>query len=530
MAEVTRSYRAVRWLAREISATWFREHEAIEIDNVPDEGGVLFAAWHPGSLIDPLLMTSTLPGQLTFIAKHTLFAMPVLGHIMRAAGARPIYRAIDQDEVKGDRRRGNQAVIETVADILVDQGRCAIFPEGVSHLESQPERVKTGPARMLLLAIRRAREQRVPEPSLVPVGLHYTDANRFRERALLEVHPPMSLPPLPGEDGAPIPDTDAVAEHGEKEAADRAWVVAVTSDLGAELQRTSQGLESWEDRKLLWRARSLLSVHRNRAVGRTTRATYAEAVVGARRMRAAWLHLMDNDREKAEDLRRRVAEHAETMRGYGLTEHELYDRSTRPGITHLASAAVQFVLCWVMMLGLITWSALIGSYPPYRLAGPIAAQSARYEPHALGTKKIGVAFMLLPLWWILISFPVAWLLASTSSPLWDLSLYGLLPLLEPTLTSIHWLLLSFILMPLWAVGARLHLRLWARSVRAARTVRRWARLRDGSVPWNELSEAQRELAESLDRIGRTLVLPGDPDWTDPASGQDDHAMVRSRIA
>jgi len=524
-----RSYRAVRWFAKEISSTWFREHEAIEVDNIPEVGGVLFAAWHPGALIDPLLMTATLPGQLTFIAKHTLFKTPILGSIMRAAGARPIYRQADKEGMEGDRRQGNQAVINTVADILVEQGRCVIFPEGVSHVESRPERVKTGPARMLLLAIRRARDKDVEEPVLVPIGLHYTDANRFRERALVEVHAPMKLPPLPGETGAPIAEQGIIDEFGDDEAADRAWVLAVTRNLGAELERTSLGLDSWEDRKLLWRTRGLVSVHRNRSEGRKTRATYAEAVLGARRMRAAWFHLIEEQRELSESLRSQVEAHAATMRNYGLKEHELYDRTTEPGMIGLLSAGLQFIWCWIWMLGLMTWSALIGSYPPYRLSGPVAHYAARDEPHGLGTKKIAVAIIFLPIWWFLISFPVAWLLAAENSPLWQLNLYGLLPILQPTLTSISWLLLAFILMPLWPIGARLHLLLWSRSLRSVHTIRRWSRLRNGSVPWTELTESQLQLAKTLDEIGNNLILPGDPEWQEPPTGKDDHDMVRARI-
>ena len=492
MSTPSRSYRTVRWVAKEISETWFREHGAIETDNIPEEGGVLFAAWHPGSLIDPLVMISTLPGQITFIAKHTLFKVPILGKVMKAAGARPIYRSIDKEHIEGDRKKGNQAVINTVSDILVDQGRCVIFPEGVSHLSSQPERVKTGPARMLLLAIRRAREKGVPEPVLVPVGLHYSDPNKFRERALVEVHSPMNIPPLPGENGAPEPSEQMISDFGKEEANDRAWVQYVTENLGGELQRTSHGLESWEDRKLLWRTRGLVSVHRNRAEGRNRKATFEEAVLGARRMRAAWLYLQETDPNRA-------------------NEYELYDRNKRPGLLSMISAMIQFIWCWIWMLGLITWSALIGSYPPYRIAGPIAAKSAEDEPYALGTKKIAVAFMLLPIWWIFVSFPIAWLLAGTSSPVWAILEQGALGFLKPTITSVPWLL-----------------RLWQRSVRAMQTLRRWFRLRDGSIPWNELSESQVELAKILDSIGRSLVLPGDSDWIDPPSGEDDHSMVSVR--
>ena len=529
MEGIPSGYRAVRWLAKEVSETWFREHGAIETDRIPEGRGVLFAAWHPGSLIDPLVMISTLPGQITFIAKHTLFSVPILGSIMRAAGARPIYRSIDKNEMEGDRKKGNQAVIETVADILVEQGQCVIFPEGVSHLSSQPERVKTGPARMILLALRRARKEGKPEPCIIPIGLHYSDPNRFRERALVEVHQMMELPPLPGEDGAPLPTKKDIDEFGIEEAADRAWVVAVTDDLGGELQRTSHGLETWEDRRLLWRTRGLLSVHRNRSAGRTKAATFEEAVLGARRMRAAWLYLSDESPEKAKYLRSKIEGHAQLMQSYGLEEHELYDRNKRPGFFGMLSAMVQFIWCWIWMLGLITWSALIGSYPPYRMAGPIATKAAKDEPYALGTKKIAIAVMLLPIWWFVISFPVAWLLASSSSPIWQVLGHGFLGSLESSITAIPWPLLTFIIMPLWAVGARLHLRLWRRSVKAAHTLKRWFRLRSGSIPWKELSEVQMELAETLDGIGGNLVLPGDSDWEDPPTGEDDHTMVRIRL-
>jgi len=41
---------------------------------------------------------------------------------------------------------------------------------------------------------------------------------------------------------------------------------------------------------------------------------------------------------------------------------------------------------------------------------------------------------------------------------------------------------------------------------------------------------QLKLAETLDGIGNNLVLPGDPDWKDPPTGEDDHTMVRIRTA
>lgn len=505
----------------------------------------MFAAWHPGALIDPLLMLSVIPGQLTFVAKHTLFKIPILGSIMRAAGAKPAYRKqdlepariISQNAQHSDggavqtakpAKRGNEGMIETLADSLADGSWCAIYPEGISHLLARPQKTKTGPARIILKALRKAKDSGNSAPNIVPVGLHYTDANKFRERALVTIHRPMTLPPLPGEVDSPLPSDEMIAEFGEVEAADRAWVTSVTAMLSTELDRTSQGLDSWEDRKLLWRARGILSVHRNRATGRKSAATYPEAVMGARRARAAWLWLSENDENRAHTLREKVTKHAHRMENFGLREHELYDRKTRPGGLALLGAVAQIVWSWVWMLGLITWGALIGSYPPYRLAGPIAQRLSMKDQNALGTHKIAVSFALMPLWWFIISWPIAYLLAAESSPLWSASYQGILSLIEGYLTSMNWVILAFVLMPLWAVAARLHLRLYRRSVLSWRTLKLWVRLRGNEIPWDELSSEQRSLAEELDSIGNLLILPGDADWQEPASGIDDFEVVSAR--
>jgi len=524
-------YRVIRWLCRQITASWFREHGIVHEECIPKQGGVLFAAWHPASLIDPLLMLSLLPGQMTFVAKHTLFKTPILGQFMRAAGAKPVYRKQDTSD-SGDSKKsatgGNTGLIDTLSDVLCDGGWCAIYPEGISHLMSRPQKTKTGPARIMLKALIKSRESGDEPPSLVPVGLHYSNANRFRERALVSVHQPMSMPPLPSEEGAPIPSEEAIAEFGSDIAAERAWVNSVTESLGTELERSSQGLDTWEDKKLLWRARGLLSVHRNRMLGRKTAATYAEAIVGARRTRAAWLWLSENKPEQAVTLKEQVSDHANKMDIYGLKEHELYDRDKRPGAGDLISAVFQIIGSWIFMAGLITWGAMLGSWPPYRLSAPIATRLSLKENHTLGTHKIVVGFALLPIWWVLISFPVAFLLAAPNSPLWNLNLYGILPLIEPYVTQINWVLLAFILMPLWSVSARLHLLLWARSVRSIGTLKQWKRLRKGEIPWDELTQEQKSLAETLNEIGQELVLPADKDWIEPSTGKDDYESVYLR--
>ena len=251
--QITTGYVRIRHINRALMETWFREISLVDIDTLPDEGGILFTTWHPGGLIDPMLMMAALPGNLTFAAKHTLFKIPILGRMMRMAGAKPVHRAKDANsgESSGERSAKNSNLIESLGDAVAGGGRVAIFPEGVSHLEAHPVRLRTGAARILLHAIRKARESGHAEPHVVPLGLHYSDQHRFRERVSLQGNQPLPIPPLPGEEGAPEPSDAELAEYGDQ-AGDRVWCTAITELLKLEMNRCNQAQETWEDSCLLY--------------------------------------------------------------------------------------------------------------------------------------------------------------------------------------------------------------------------------------------------------------------------------------
>ena len=62
---------------------------------VPTEGPVLFVGNHPNGMVDPAILFAVLPRQVTFLAKSTLFQLPVLGALLRGLGALPVYRKQD---------------------------------------------------------------------------------------------------------------------------------------------------------------------------------------------------------------------------------------------------------------------------------------------------------------------------------------------------------------------------------------------------------------------------------------------------
>ena len=520
----SKGYTRVRRVNRALMDTWFREISLVDLDTLPQEGGIVFTAWHPGGLIDPMLMMAALPGGLTFAAKSPLFKTPILGHILRAIDAKPVLRPQDNVGNKEERKKANSGLIDTLSSSVASGQRVAIFPEGISHTKAHPVKMRTGAARILLDSIRKADEMEKPRPHLVPIGLHYSDQHQFRERVSLQVNRSLTYPPLPGEEGALQPSSEELAEHGEL-AHDRVWCEEMTNLLHTEIQRCNQAQETWEDRELVWRARRM--IHTARSGDEVKPITFHEAVLGSRRVRAAWQYLAQNDPERNLEMETKFKKHHSEMEHIGLRSWELRDREKKISKT----AFLKNMLLWIWsaswMLGIVTWSAMIGAIVPYmfiRLV--IIIQSKNEENHsAIGSMKLLYSVALYPIWWVFTSISVGWLLASKNSFLQDVELPGYI---LPALAFIPWPIVSLMLLVWWPISARLHLKLFERLCKSWRNLRLWSKLRSGQVEWQDLIGMHHQLAKEMASIGEGLILPGDPDWKEPPYGKEDWEVVHLR--
>ena len=135
------------------------------------------------------------------------------------------------------------------------------------------------------------------------------------------------------------------------------------------------------------------------------------------------------------------------------------------------------------------------------------------------------AIIMFPIWWITASLMVTWLLLSPSSPVFSLlNLHWLLA----KLTMLNPVFVFLILLVWWPISGKMHLKLYSKLVQSWRMLRRWQRWRDDSFDWNSLQQRQQNIGRELISLGDTLVLPGDPDWIEPKTGNDDNLSVRYR--
>jgi glycerol-3-phosphate O-acyltransferase / dihydroxyacetone phosphate acyltransferase len=193
------AYRFLAWFLRLITRVFFRQVEIVGLEQVPRIGPVLFAGNHPNSLIDPILIITTCGRKVHFAAKETLFKGRIMRALLRGLGAVPIKRRDDHDgkprdapaAVPGAAPVDNDAAFEAMFAVLGDGGAIGIFPEGLSHDESQLARLKTGAARLALGGAKRTSRERPIH--IVPCGMTFIHPKRFRSRVLVQYGPPIEV-------------------------------------------------------------------------------------------------------------------------------------------------------------------------------------------------------------------------------------------------------------------------------------------------------------------------------------------------
>jgi glycerol-3-phosphate O-acyltransferase / dihydroxyacetone phosphate acyltransferase len=351
------AFRAVvSWLVR----AFYRVEPAVDpAGALAMEGPVMFVGNHPNGLVDPALFFVLARRQVTFLAKAPLFRMPVIGWMVRALGALPVYRRQDDPGQMGR----NAGTLEAAAGALA-QGRCiTIFPEGKSHSEPQLQELKTGAARIALRAAERGARVRI-----VPIGLTYSEKNRFRSSVHVEV-------------GAPI------------EVSGSEQVQTLTDRVFEALHAVTLNLEQWEDLPLLQTAEALYAL---KAGGTPRDPERLKAF--ARGMRL----LHDEQPQRYLALKTEVLAVQERLSLVDL-QPEALTVSYRP--TGVARFVVRNALALALLPLFVAGMALF--VVPYWVS-PAVVALLRVERDTEATVKVLALLLLAPLW-LLVLTVLAWL-------------------------------------------------------------------------------------------------------------------------
>lgn len=116
-ARMTWTYRTAWWAAR-LAARWIYRTRIEHVDRIPAVGPVILASNH-ASLADPPLIGGSVPRAVSFLARDTLFQIPVLGWYIRKLNAVPV-----------NREGGGGAGLKAILDRLHGGAAILLFPEG----------------------------------------------------------------------------------------------------------------------------------------------------------------------------------------------------------------------------------------------------------------------------------------------------------------------------------------------------------------------------------------------------------------
>lgn len=340
---------------------FFRRIELMGLERVPDRGAVVFAVNHPNGLVDPLFLLCFAPSQISFLAKAPLFGYPIIGSIIRAFDAIPVYR---KEESAGRSPKEMNAEMFARARAILRRGHSiAIFPEGTSHDDPKLRELKTGAARIALGANVAA--------TVIPTGIYYTAKHAFRSSALVLFGEPIAVPPMTIEGDPPPDDVDRL-----------------TAAIDAGLDEVTLQAESHAALNLISRAEDIFSSDDEQPL--------VEEFDMRRRFLEGYHYLCKHDPARLTKLQHSMARLEAELRRAKLDVHEL-----KPRIDAKRLFRVLILLPLALIGAVLHW-------PTYRLVDAMAKRFAKGESSMIATMKFLAALAFYPLTYIALAVLAAW--------------------------------------------------------------------------------------------------------------------------
>ncbi len=347
---------------RVITTTFFRRIDVVGAEHVPSEGPVIFAGNHPNALMDGWLLAARCGRwPLHFMANAKLWKYKGLGPLLDASGAVPVYPRSDH----GD-GADNSKAFETLYEVI-ESGNCmGVFPEGVSHTESQLIDLKTGTARIALAVADRGKRY----ATVVPCGLNYIHRHRFRSQVLIEF-------------GEPIVVDEAWAEKYREDG--EAAVRELTELLTESLKSVTLNAPDWNTLRFAQTTRRLYKPS-------TAALTPSEYIELNRRFVEGYLNTED---EELNAFRNDAENYQARLDMLGLKDYQLRSDMSLTDMTRKVLARTLWML---VLLPLAIPGAIL--HLPVGWAAATVGKRFSYEMDDVATLKVFSTLLLLPLMYL----------------------------------------------------------------------------------------------------------------------------------
>lgn len=429
---------------------FFRRIEVVNLESVPKNEPVIFVLNHPNGLIDPALVYVSLARRVSFLAKSTIFSVKFAAFIMRALEVLPIYRRIDANL----EMRKNFGIFDECRALLARNRCIAIFPEGISHDETELQPLKTGAARIALGASGRIKDKGlrineenhtssfIPYPSslkIMAVGLYYTSKTAFRSEALIRY----------GE----IFDVEAVELEPNGEPP-REAARALTTRIETALRNATLNLETAEELDTVLKAEALFSsVYQNLLF----KQTLSQSFLRLQDLAEKYTVFGQNNPQKMRELNEKIEAYENDLKTSGVTSSSL------SVLQHPTWYVFRFLVLRNIILILLAPLSIVGAIihsPAYLLSNLAGLLFKTHGADEAGsTYKVLAAIVFMPTTWIIVSLVIfyffGWQFALFSIPITILCGYVALRSFETLVDMRVWIKATWLLFRQRALFLRL---------------------------------------------------------------------------
>ncbi len=354
-------------LVRIITTTFFRRIDVVGAENIPAAGPVIFAGNHPNALMDGWLIAARCGRwPLHFMVNAKLWKFRGLGFLLDASGAVPVYPRAEHGST-ADNSRAFEKLYE-----VIETGNCmGVFPEGVSHNESQLMELKTGTARIALAVADRGKRY----ATVVPCGLNYIHRHRFRSQVMIEF-------------GEPIVVDEAWAEKYRDESEDA--VRQLTAVLAESLKSVTLNAPDWNTLRFAQTSRRLYKP----ASSSLTPAEYVE-------LNRRFIEGYAADDDEVQRFRADAENYQARLDMLGLKDYQLRGDASLADI----SKKVLLRTLWILALLPLAIPGAILHLPVGWVAAAVGERFS-YEMDDVATLKVFSTMLLLPIMYLLASLLV----------------------------------------------------------------------------------------------------------------------------
>lgn len=165
----------------------YRKYQVEGIENIPQDGSVIWAANHTNALMDPMVLLSTSRGRKVFVARADIFKKKTARKILSFLRVMPIYRIRDGiDAVKH-----NDEAISQATGVIMDGVPFVIYPEATHRTKHSLLKLSKGIFHIAESAIERSDAGK--NVYILPIGIEYSDYFRFRSKVLINFGKPINV-------------------------------------------------------------------------------------------------------------------------------------------------------------------------------------------------------------------------------------------------------------------------------------------------------------------------------------------------